>query len=283
MAGFGALLKHWRERQGHSQRQLADEAGVSTRHLSFLESERCGPSEQTVVNLGRVLEIPEREIQRLLFAAGYAGDWNRQPSQVTESQLAKVGTLLAAHDPYPAFITNPAWKISASNRSSRSLFARCVELNPSLQSDPFDIAELIVDPASIGRIVTNAHDLLRGTMAGLFQLEPDPALFGNTSPLFESLARNDTPAPGEPLQLGREDPGAWEITADFADCGTAFSLELLAIPFGGPCAGYGLLLTTPVDEAHGKRARVYFEALMSRRGKPGEAERKGSERGQRRE
>ena len=54
-----------------------------------------------------------------------------------------------------------------------------------------------IDPASIGRIVTNAHDLLRGTMAGLFQREPDPALFGNTSPLFESLARNDTPAPGE--------------------------------------------------------------------------------------
>ena len=70
---------------------------------------------------------------------------------------------------------------------------------------------------------------------------------------------------------GREDSGAWEITADFADCGTAFSLELLAIPFGGPCAGYSLLLTNPVADAHAKRARVYFETLMGRRGASGEA------------
>jgi len=264
MAGFGTLLRHWRETRGHSQRHLAEEAGMSTRHLSFLETERCGPSEQAVVNLGRVLEIPEREIQRLLFAAGFAGDWNRQTCRVSPSQLAKVGTLLTAHDPFPAFITDPAWKISSCNRSGHSIFTRCVELNPALNAEPFDIAEIVIDPLSMGRIVTNSRAILRGAMAGLFQLEPDPALFGNTSHLFESLAQKSPSAPREALELGPNDSGAWETNADFEDLGLDFTLELLAIPFAGPCAGYGLLLMTPVDEDHAERASEYFEGLMRR-------------------
>lgn len=275
MAGFGTLLRHWRETRGHSQRHLAEEAGMSTRHLSFLETERCGPSEQAVINLGRVLEIPEREVQRLLFAAGFAGDWNRQTCRVTPSQLAKVGTLLSAHDPFPAFITDPTWKISSCNRSGHSIFTRCVELNPALNADPFDIAEIVVDPLSIGRIVTNSRAILRGAMAGLFQLEPDPALFGNTSHLFERLAQKSPAAPSEALKLGPHESGAWETTADFEDLGLDFTLELLAIPFAGPCSGYGLLLMTPVDESHAERAREYFDRLMSR--SCSSASREGSE------
>ena len=122
----------------------------------------------------------------------------------------------------------------------------------------------MIDPASIGKIVTNSRAILRGAMAGLFQLEPDPALFGNTSHLFESLAQRSPSAPGETLDPGPHDSGAWEITAEFEDLGSAFTLELLAIPFAGPCAGYGLLLMTPVDPDHAERAHAYFEGLMHR-------------------
>lgn len=268
MAGFGLLLRHWRERRGYSQQFLAAEAGMSTRHLSFLETERSGPSEIAIANLGRVLELPEREVQRLLYTAGFASDWNRPPTEVTPSQLAKVAVLLDAVEPGPAFITDPRWRIVAQNRSGAAFFARCLALNAELQSDPFDIAEIVADPASMGRIVRNAPAIREEIIAGLFELAPDPAAAGNTEHLYETVAGDGPPAPPEPMRApgrsgapGVATMGAWEVIAEFDDLGHAFSLALLAIPFGGPCAGYGLLLSEPVDEEHAERATAYFDRL----------------------
>jgi transcriptional regulator with XRE-family HTH domain len=265
MAGFGLLLRHWRETRGLSQQTLAADAGMSARHLSFLETERCGPSEIAVLNLGRVLELSDREVQRLLYTAGFASNWNRTPTEVTPRQLSKVAALLAAQDPYPAFITDPQWRITAQNRGGAALFRRCLALNPTLQSDPFDIAEIVGDPTGLGRILTNAGAIQKGIIAGLFELEPDPAVSGITEHLYERVAGRDAGTahpPAEAFDRTTMATGAWEIEADFEDAGTSFSLELLAIPFGGPCAGYGLLLTEPIDEAHAERAAAYFTGLM---------------------
>ena len=262
--GFGSLLRRWREARGHSQRYVAAEAGMSTRHLSFLETERCGPSEHAVLRLGRVLELPGREVQRLLIAAGFAGDWNQQSVGVTPSQLTKVGRLLRANDPYPAFITDPGWKVSACNEGGEGFFRRCLQLNPRLQRQPFDIAEIVSDPCGMGRIVANAETLIRAAMEGLFQLEPDPKSFGSTAPLFESLSQTRAGSGDPALQLAPDPGGAWEIAAEFVDQGFAFTLELLAIPFAGPCAGYGLLLSSPADDAQVDAANDYFSGLIER-------------------
>lgn len=214
---FGSLLRRWREARGHWQRHVMAEAGMSTRHLSFLETERCGPSEHA--------------IQRLLIAVGFARDWNRQSVGVTPSQLAKVARLLRANEPFPAFITNPGWKMSACNEGAEGFFRRCLDLNPRLQRHPFDIAEIVSDPSSKGRIVANTETLIRTAMEGLFQFEPDPRSFGNTAPLFESLSRTRARSEDPSLQLLPDPGGAWESAADFADEGTVFTLELPAIPF----------------------------------------------------
>ena len=261
---FGSLLRRWREVRGYSQRHVAAEAGMSTRHLSFLETERCGPSEHAVHRLGRVLDLPSREVQRLLIAAGFAGDWNRQCVGVAPSQLEKVARLLRANDPYPAFITDPGWKVSACNAGGEGFFGRCLELNPTLQRRPFDIAEIVSDARSMGRIVANSEALIRAAMEGLFQLEPDPMSFGNTAPLFESLSRTRAGSERCGLQLGPESGGAWEISAEFVDEGAAFTLELLAIPFAGPCAGYGLLLSGPAAHSDVDAADEYFSGLIER-------------------
>jgi len=267
MAGFGLLLRHWREARGFSQQHLAAEANMSTRHLSFLETERSGPSEIAIVNLGRVLELSDREVQRLLYTAGFASDWNRPPTEVTPAQLGKVAALLHAQDPFPAFITDPKWRITSMNRGGESIFRRCLELNPDLQTDPFDIAEIVTDPKGLGQIVTNAAALQREIIAGLFELVPNPAESGNTELLYERVAGGGPSAPPAESPQGAPSfgAGAWEVAADFEDEGATFSLSLLAIPFGGPCAGYGLLLTEPVDDAHIVGATDYFEGLTARR------------------
>src|SRR4029450_8080991 len=74
---FGNLLRHWRRARGGSQLELANRPGLSTRHLSFLETGRCGPSRGTVLQIGRALDLPQSETERLLLVAGYAGDWAR--------------------------------------------------------------------------------------------------------------------------------------------------------------------------------------------------------------
>ena len=272
MAGFGLLLRHWREARGYSQQYLAAEAGMSTRHLSFLETERSGPSEPAVTSLARTLALSDRETQRLLYAAGFASDWTKPASKVTQAQLSKVATLLAAQDPYPAFITDPAWQIISHNRGGQAFFARCLELNPELSCDPMDIAQIVVDPHSMGKIVTNTEAVQASAMAGLFQLVPDPASAGNTEHLYQQIAvaEPSVASPPDDDQVeASETSGAWEIAADFEDQGVCFTLELLAIPFGGPCAGYGLLLTNPVDEEHAVRASAYFSRLINRLPPPG--------------
>jgi transcriptional regulator with XRE-family HTH domain len=90
---FGNLLRHWRRTRGVSQLELANRAGLSTRHLSFLETGRCGPSRGTVLQLGRALELPRTETDRLLLLSGHAGDWTRlsvDSGRVSE-QLGTVG------------------------------------------------------------------------------------------------------------------------------------------------------------------------------------------------
>ena len=264
MNRFGPLLRRWRESRGISQQELALAAGLSTRHLSFLETGRSGPSEQTVIRLGRRLELPEREIQRLLHAAGFAANWDVSTSTAaTPRQLAQLGPLLAAYDPFPAFITDPDWKIPFLNRSAAALFARLGAGATGPAGEPLDIAAILLDGERVDRIVTNRPALVRRAMAGLFQLAPDPSIVAATERLFERLSSETssrTPVGDEALEA--EQPGAWAVPARFDDLGHVFELELLAIPFGGPCTGYGLLLTSPVDEASEAAGRAYFEAIL---------------------
>lgn len=265
MSRFGPLLRQWRESRGISQQDLALSAGISTRHLSFLETGRSGPSAQTVVRLGLRLELPEREVARLLNAAGFASQWDASApgASATPLQLARLGPTLSAYDPFPAFITDPAWKIPYLNRAAAALFVRLGAKLGGASSEPFDIAAILVDGERLDRVVTNRMALVRRALSGLYQLAPDPSVVAATERLFGRLASeapSDGPAGDEELE--GEDHGAWAVPACFEDRGHRFALELLAIPFGGPCVGYGLLLTTPADEASEAPARSYFEGLM---------------------
>ncbi len=267
MSRFGPLLRKWRESRGISQQELALATGISTRHLSFLETGRSGPSEQTVVRLGSQLDLPQREIQRLLDSAGFASQWGASApgAGATPEQLSKLGPSLAAYDPFPAFITDPSWKIPLLNRSAAALFRHLGATEAREPGEPFDIAAILVDGERLDRIVTNRSALLRRAMSGLFQLAPDPSVVAATERLFARLSTqaptSSTPPDGR-SNLDDDNAGAWAVPACFEDRNHRFALELLAIPFGGPCVGFGLLLTSPVDERSDTEARAYFESLI---------------------
>src|SRR6476469_8333598 len=102
MNRFGPMLKSWRTRRRLSQLDLALEAGVSARHLSFVETGRSRPSEHMVLHLAEQLEVPLRERNRMLLAAGYAPVYSQRA--LFEPELSPIRTaldqLLKAHEPF---------------------------------------------------------------------------------------------------------------------------------------------------------------------------------------
>ena len=121
----GSLLRDWRQRRRLSQLELALEADVSARHLSFVETGRSRPSASMVLLLAEQLEVPLRERNRMLLAAGHAPAF--QSHDLDEPPMAPVRAaidlILAGHDPYPALVVDRAWEMIAANRAVSLLTA----------------------------------------------------------------------------------------------------------------------------------------------------------------
>lgn len=257
---FGPILRHWRQARGLSQQGLAERAGMSTRHLSFLETGRCGPSRAAVLQLGKALDVPNAEIERLLLVAGYAGDWTRcygDPVAI-RPQLEKVSHLLAAHDPFPALITDPDWCVAWSNRGGIALMRRFQELRPDLSIEPLDLRALFADTHGLEQLVANWSDLLQAVVAGLYQLEPDPSSFGHSRALMEVLPHSERP--GDAIERAASTT-LWQHEIRIRDRGVEFGMEFLPLAFAGGASGYALVLANPADDVSAPIAREYFSKL----------------------
>jgi transcriptional regulator with XRE-family HTH domain len=105
---IGELLRGWRRRRSLSQLELAGEADVSARHLSFLEAGRARPSREMVIRLSEELEVPLRERNELLLAAGYAPAYPELPLDASEMTVVReaIDRFLRAHEPYPAVVVD---------------------------------------------------------------------------------------------------------------------------------------------------------------------------------
>ena len=114
---LGTLLKDWRRRRRLSQLDLALEAGVSARHLSFVETGRSKPSREMVIHLAEQLEVPLRDRNQLLLAAGYAPAYGEHPLDAPEMAPVReaIDGVLAGHAPFPAVAVDRWWNLVAAN------------------------------------------------------------------------------------------------------------------------------------------------------------------------
>src|SRR3954465_12109364 len=114
---LGTLLKDWRRRRRLSQLDLALEAGVSARHLSFVETGRSKPSREMVLHLAEQLEVPLRDRNHLLLAAGYAPAYGERPLDAPEMEPVReaIDGVLAGHAPFPAIAFDRWWNLVAAN------------------------------------------------------------------------------------------------------------------------------------------------------------------------
>src|SRR6266511_2975678 len=118
--GVGPLLKDWRNRRHLSQLALAVEAEVSTRHLSFVETGRSKPSRELLLHLAEHLDVPLRDRNTLLLAAGYAPFYPERRLDDTAMDPVRdaLDKILAGHEPFPAIVVNRRWELVSANAAA---------------------------------------------------------------------------------------------------------------------------------------------------------------------
>jgi transcriptional regulator with XRE-family HTH domain len=190
----GPLLRDWRRRRRLSQLELALEAGVSARHLSFLETGRSRPSAEMVLHLAESLEVPLRERNGLLLAAGYAPAYGQRDLAEPEMTPVReaIHRVLRGHEPYPAVVVDRHWGLVAGNRSVPLLTAGVAE---HLLEPPVNVLRVSLHPEGVAPRIVNlaewrAHLLDRLGREAV--ASGDPAL----SALHEELAGYQRDKPG---------------------------------------------------------------------------------------
>src|SRR5438105_2376075 len=130
---FGVLLRRWRTSRRMTQADLAAIADSSTRHLSCLETGRSRPSRHMITRLAEHLEVPLRDQNTLLLAAGFAPTFRERPLAELTAVRAAIDRVLQAHKPYPAFAVDRRWNVVLSNAALPQLYEGC---SPDLLSQP---------------------------------------------------------------------------------------------------------------------------------------------------
>ena len=152
--GFGDHLRDWRQRRRLSQLDLAQDAEISTRHLSFVETGRSVPSREMVLRLAERLDVPLRERNALLVAAGYAPMYRERPLDDPALAPARkaIDALLKSHEPHPALAVDRHWNLVAANRMLPHLMQGA---DASLVQAPVNVLRLSLHPKGLAPKIAN--------------------------------------------------------------------------------------------------------------------------------
>lgn len=153
-APFGERLRHWRQRRRLSQLELAMQAEVSTRHLSCVETGRASPSREMVLRLAERLQVPPRERNGLLVAAGYAPMYREHAldDPAMAAARAAVQRILDAHEPWPALAMDRHWNLLMHNRLVPLLLQGVA---PELLQPPVNVLRLSLHPQGLAPRIHN--------------------------------------------------------------------------------------------------------------------------------
>ncbi len=146
----GRLLRQWRGLRGISQLDLAHEANTSARHLSFVETGRARPSREMVQRLAEALDVPLRERNALLAAAGFAAIYRETPldDDTMEQVRRALEFILKAHEPYPALVMTRTWDMVAANAAAGRLMAMFGATGAPLGTPP-NVLRLLLHPEGL--------------------------------------------------------------------------------------------------------------------------------------
>lgn|SRR5690554_5371759 len=226
----GDLLRAWRLRRRRSQLDLASEAGVSTRHLSFVETGRARPSRELILHLAEHLDVPLRERNAMLLAAGYAPVYGHRPLDDAEMApvRAALGVVLRGHEPFPAVVVDRHWDLVAANDAALGVLAAGVD--PALLAPPANVLRASLHPDGLAPRIANLDQWSAHLVARLrreVDLYGDPALAALLDEVCGYPGVVATPADEDvasrlfvPLEL-RSEAGPLRFFSTIATFGTA--------------------------------------------------------------
>jgi transcriptional regulator with XRE-family HTH domain len=258
----GGLLRQWRQRRRLSQLDLAGDAGISTRHLSFLETGRAQPSRDMVLLLSEQLDVPVRERNVLLIAAGFAPIFPERPLDDPALGPARdaIDLVLDRQKPYPAFALDRHWQIVASNAALPQLYE---QVAADLLQPPINALRLSLHPQGLAPRIVNlaewrAHLLYR--LRRQVELTADAALI--------ELLREVSAYPGATHAAVAASRLEREIVVPFRIKvgGEVLAFFSLTTVFGNPIdvvlSELALELFFPADDATGAAVREMTASIV---------------------
>jgi len=160
---FAAALRYWRDKRGYSQLRLSTESNISQRHISFLESGRSQPSKELILKLGTVLDIPLRQRNVMLLAAGYAPAYQERKLSDPELNSVKqaLDFMLAQQAPYPALVVDRLWNLVMTNGPAAMMMKWLLDMpdNQPLPRDGVNVLKLMLDPSGVRKYLVNWEEV----------------------------------------------------------------------------------------------------------------------------
>lgn len=247
---FGPLLREWRQRRHISQLDLALEGNISARHLSFLETGRSQPSREMVLNLAEQLEIPLRERNILLTAAGFAPSFPERKLEDPALQAARqaVELVIQGHEPYPALAVDRHWTMVAANAAMAPLM---VGVDPALLTPPVNVLRVALHPAGLAPRTVNLVEWrthLLDRLRRQVETTADPVLRA----LLEELRGYPAPSPPRIARPTRDYGGMvlpFELATDAGVMAFFSTVTVFGTPIDITLSELALECFYPADEA----------------------------------
>ncbi|WP_116372715.1 helix-turn-helix domain-containing protein [Mycobacterium sp. MFM001] len=230
----GPLLREWRQRRRLTQLELALDAGVSARHLSFVETGRSKPGRDMLIRIGERLDIPFRERNRLLLTAGHAPAFPEHPFGAPELAPVRetLERILKSHEPYPAVVFDRHWNLVAANEAIQPLVAT---IDPALLNPPVNVLrvglELIPQIINAREVMTYFRDRVERQLAATADEQLAQLLeeFENYLRRYEELdtaSKSDFAQNLGPVRVRAPDGGEWSFFGIFGTFEMPFEVTI---------------------------------------------------------
>lgn len=266
---LGDLLRYWRDVRGMSQLDLSLEAGVSQRQISFIESGRSVPGRDTLLTLAQTLDVPLRERNALLLAAGYAPVYSEAPwnAQEMHGVIRALERVVRQHEPFPAIVMDRHWNVLMTNDAAPRFFDCFIDM--ASREGPRNMLHLIFDPQGMRPFVADWDMVSRSLLQRVYRESVGHMVDAGTRRLLdELLAYADVPCDWNTHHGAAAAPSMPVIPMGFIKEGVVLRYFSMVTTVGAPqnvmAQELRLECMFPADEETEVRHRQLFAAHSKR-------------------
>ncbi|MCA3777560.1 MAG: helix-turn-helix transcriptional regulator [Burkholderia sp.] len=262
---LGQLLRYWRDVRGVSQLDLSLDAGISQRQISFIESGRSVPGRDTLLTLAQALDVPLRERNALLLAAGYAPVYSEAPwdAQEMHGVIRALERVVRQHEPFPAIVMDRHWNVLMTNDAAPRFFGCFIDM--AAREGPRNLLRLMFDPHGMRPFVADWDTVSRSLLQRVHRESVGRVLDDETRQLLDDLlASPDAPRDWKTPPAPTAAPSLPVIPIGFIHEGVVLRYFSLITTVGTPQSAAAQELRIecmfPADDATDARHRQLLDA-----------------------